>query len=230
MLLLRLLRNPGSMEPKERLEFDLRISLPSHALFVGATQSGKTTLCLHLLTHPELFNPKPTRIMFHYDQFQDSYLSAKHSLACQGIELLLYKGCSDISLDSIEKIPGQTILLIDDFSEETSSSNEIARIATNGRHKNISLWLVWHSLFSKHAASRIICQNVNWFFFLPSLRLESQLRTFGAQLGMKERALTDRKITMVTLFLTPVPQPLIYFACVLVFTAMIINIAIPKSI
>ena len=167
----------------------MRIQLPSHALFVGATQSGKTRLCLHLLTNPQLFYPKPQRILFHYDQFQDTYLEAKALLALQGIELLLYKGCSDINLDSIEKLSGQTILLIDDFSEETSSSSEIARIATNGRHKNLSLWLIWHSLFSKHAASRVICQNVRWFFFLPSLRLESQLRTFGTQMGMKSRVL-----------------------------------------
>ena len=173
------------MEPKARLTFDTRIRLPGHALFVGATQSGKTRLCLHLLSNPLLFDPKPQRILFHYDQFQDSYLEAKRKLSVEGIELLLFKGCSGLTLESIEKKPGQTILLIDDFSEETSSSNEIARIATNGRHKNISLWLVWHSLFSKHAASRIICQNIRWFFFLPSLRLESQLRTFGSQLGMK---------------------------------------------
>ena len=175
------------MEPKARVEFDARIRLPGHALFVGATQSGKTRLCLHLLSHPELFYPKPQRILFHYDQFQESYLSAKHLLAKSDIELLLYKGCSDISLDSIDKSQGQTILLIDDFSEETSSSREIARIATNGRHQNISLWLVWHSLFSKHPASRVICQNIRWFFFLPSPRLEAQIRTFGSQLGMTKR-------------------------------------------
>ena len=177
------------MEPKARLSFDARIQLPSHALFVGASQSGKTRLCLHLLTNPHLFHPKPQRILFHYDQFQDSYLEAKASLASKGIELLLYKGCTDVNLDSIEKLSGQTILLIDDFSEETSSSKHVARIATNGRHKNLSLWLIWHSLFSKHAASRVICQNIRWFFFLPSLRLESQLRIFGSQLGIKSRLL-----------------------------------------
>ena len=175
------------MEPKARLSFDARLRLPGHALFVGATQSGKTRLCLHLLSNPNLFEPKPQRILFHYDQFQDSYIETKRKLAEEGIELLLFKGCSGLTLESIEKTSGQTILLIDDFSEETSSSNEIARIATNGRHQNISLWLVWHSLFSKHPASRVICQNIRWFFFLPSLRLESQLRSFGSQLGMKNQ-------------------------------------------
>ena len=177
------------MEPRARLDFDARISLPSHALFVGATLSGKTRLCLHLLTNPHLFSPRPQRILFHYDQFQDSYLEAKTKLAKEGIELLLYKGCSGLTLESLEKLHGQTILLIDDFSEETASSPEIARIATNGRHLNVSLWLVWHSLYTRHAASRIICQNVRWFFFLPSMRLESQLRTFGSQLGMKSKLL-----------------------------------------
>lgn len=174
------------MEPKARLSFDARIQLPNHALFVGGTQSGKTRLCLRLLRDPQLFHPKPQRILFHYDQFQEQYVETKLELAKAGVELLLIKGCSDVNLDSIDKLPGQSILLIDDFSEETSSSSEIARIATNGRHKNISLWLIWHSLFSKHAASRIIVQNVRFIFFLPSLRLESQLRTFGSQLGMKD--------------------------------------------
>ena len=168
-----------------RIECDLSIRLPSHALFVGATQSGKTRLCLHLLTNPKLFNPKPKRVLFHYDQYQDSYLDAKKLLGKENIELLLFKGCSDIDLDSIDKLSGQTILLIDDFSEETSSSKAIARIATNGRHKNISLWLVWHSLFSSNAASRVITQNMSLIFCLPSPRLESQLRVFGGQLGMK---------------------------------------------
>lgn len=177
------------MEPRARLSFDARIQLPNHALFVGATQSGKTRLCLHLLTNTHLFCPKPSRILFHYDQYQDSYLEAKTTLAAEGVELLLFKGCSGIDLDSIDQTSGQTILLIDDFSEETSASRDIARIATNGRHKNVSLWLVWHSLYSRYPASRVIVQNVRWFFFLPSLRLQSQLRIFGSQLGMKSELL-----------------------------------------
>ena len=177
------------MEPHKRLHFDCRLELPNHALFVGATQSGKTTLCLHLLSHLHLFHPKPCKVMFYYDQFQEKYLEIKKELAKQNVQLLLYQGFPNISLDTVEPSDGQTIILVDDFSEESSASCELARIATNGRHKNISLWLVWHSLFSKHPASRIICQNVRWYFFLPSLRLESQLRTFGSQLGMKSRLL-----------------------------------------
>jgi hypothetical protein len=173
------------MEPVARvLGEEPTLTLPNHALFVGASQSGKTRLALHLITNPHLFSPQPKLIIFHYDQFQEAYLAAKSSLASKGVELRLKKGCNGISLDNLSKQQDQTLLLIDDFSEETASNPEIARIATNGRHLNLSLWLVWHSLFSKHAASRVICQNLRWFFFLPSPRLESQLRTLGAQLSM----------------------------------------------
>ena len=172
------------MEPVATVTGEATLSLPNHALFVGASQSGKTRLCLHLLSNPQLFSPIPKLIIYHYDQFQDSYLKTKTHLASQGIELRLKKGCSGISLENMTKHSFQTLLLIDDFSEESASNAEIARIATNGRHMNLSLWLVWHSLYSKHAASRVICQNLRWFFFLPSPRLESQLRSLGSQLSM----------------------------------------------
>ena len=172
-------------EPRATFCTDLRLKLPNHALFIGATQSGKTRLVLHLLNRPLLFSPPPKRILFYYDQYQDAYAIAKAQLYKYGIDLFLFKGFTDLDLDSIDMIDGETILLIDDFSEETSASTQIARIATNGRHKHISLWLIWHQLFSKHPASRTIAQNVRYYFFLPSLRLESQLRTLGSQLGMK---------------------------------------------
>jgi hypothetical protein len=181
------------MEPTARVEFDLRLQLPNHALFIGASQSGKTTLAIHLLTNPHIFHPKPSKILFYYDQFQDTYLEAKAKLAKLDVELQLIQGISSLSLDNFTVQAGQTVLLVDDFSEETSSSKEIARIATNGRHKNLSLWCVWHSLYSPHPASRVITQNARLFFFLPSLRLESQLRTFGSQMGLKNRLLAAYK-------------------------------------
>jgi hypothetical protein len=173
------------MEPVAQLEFDQRLVLPNHALFVGASQSGKTRLCLHLLSKPELFHPKPRLIVFCYDLFQPHYLETKEALKEHGIEMKLIQGCSQLDLEKFRQSQGQTILVVDDFSEFTSSDANVARLVTNGRHLGLSVWLIWHSLFSKHAASRVISQNVRWFFFLPSLRLESQLRTFGAQIGMK---------------------------------------------
>ena len=184
------------MEPKERILFDCRLVLPNHALFIGGTGSGKTTLVLGLLNRPHLFNPKPTTIIFYYDQLQSSYLDTKKNLSCHGINMLLHKGFpTDINLDNFD-IPQEnehTIVIIDDFSEETSSSKEIARIVTNGRHKNLSVWLIWHSLYSKYPESRLIAQNIRWFFFLPSLRLSAQLKIFGRQFELEQRIIAAFK-------------------------------------
>ena len=173
-------------EPRAVVEADLRLQLPNHFAIVGASMSGKTTLAFKLISNLNCFNPPPKRIIFWYDQYQEIYLTLKRKLAESNVEMLLFKGFNkNFTLENYEKTDGNTLLLIDDFSEETSRSTEIARFSTNGRHKGLSLMLIFHQLYSKHPESRTISQNIRYYFFLPSLRLESQLCTLGSQLGMK---------------------------------------------
>ena len=174
------------MDPLLEKEFDLRLQLPNHALFVGASMSGKTQLALRLLlASPDCLQPPPKTILFYYDQWQDEYESVKTTLATRGTTMVIRQGGGSLTLDELEKQPHQTLVVIDDASEETSSSADIAKIATNGRHKNISLWLIWHSLFSKHPASRVISQNVGYYFLMPSARLTSQIHSLDTQLRMR---------------------------------------------
>ena len=161
--------------------WDMRLQLPNHALFVGASMSGKTRLVLHLLENIEILCPIPKTILFYYDQYQETYEGIKQMLAKKGVEMTLIEG-SSVTLKDLEKKDHQTLVIIDDATEQTASSNDIAKITTNGRHKNVSLWLIWHSLYSKHPASRLITQNVAYLFFLPSLRLVSQIHTLDSQL------------------------------------------------
>ena len=173
------------MEVLETLDgADPRLQLPNHALIVGMSMSGKTRLVIRLLQEITLFNPKPTRVIFAYDQYQDIYADVQRLLQSQGIQMILKQG-SNFKLDDFEKVPGQTLLIIDDATEETSSSNEIAKLFTNGRHKNLSVWLIWHTLYSKHPASRLMMQNVSYVFLLPSVRLTSQVYTLDNQLRLK---------------------------------------------
>ena len=172
------------MDPLLEKTFDLRLQLPNHALFVGASMSGKTRLVLHLLDRLETLHPMPQTILFYYDQYQEQYGHLKQRLARQGIKISLLEG-SSFTLGAVEKKEHQTLVIIDDASEETASSSAIAKVTTNGRHKNLSLWLIWHSLYSKHAASRLITQNVGYMFLLPSVRMTSQIHTLDTQLRMK---------------------------------------------
>ena len=172
------------MDPLKTLSFDLRLKLPNHALFVGASMSGKTRLVIHLLQNIDILCPVPKTILFLYDQYQDIYEEIKRNLWKKGVEMSLQEGAS-IKLENIEKRQHQSLVIIDDASEETASSMDIAKITTNGRHKNLSIWLIWHSLYSKHAASRLITQNISYLFFLPSVRLVSQIHTLDSQLRCK---------------------------------------------
>ena len=163
-------------------EFDRRIRLPCHALFVGASMSGKSRLAFRLC-HPKMFDQLPKRVIIFYQMPQNLYLKAKESLEKAGVEVALKLG-HDVKLD---ELPDDALVIVDDAFEETAASKEIARITTTGRHRGISLWLIWHSLYSRHPVSRVISQNMGLYFLLPSPRLGSQLRTFGSQLGMKKR-------------------------------------------
>ena len=172
--------------------FSPKIELPSTSIFCGQSNSGKSTLVFNLLTKPHLFDPPPKKILFFFDQFQNSYVEAQKHLEKLGIELKLISGYPDEPLlEKLEQLPNneQQIIIIDDFSDQASGDKNIAKLFTNGRHKNLSTWLIFHSLFYKSPESRIICTNTRYFWFLPSLRLRSQLKTFACQLGMTKKLL-----------------------------------------
>lgn len=168
------------------IDFDSRLHLPNHMLVVGSTMSGKSRLIIRLLIEIDRFHPTPRTVYFYYDQYQTMYTDTQTSLAALGVELILRHGC-DVKLDDFEKRDHQTLVIIDDATDTTSSSSEVAKICTNGRHKNLSLILCWHSLFSKYPASRLITQNVSYLFFMRSVRLTSQLHTLDNQLRLKGR-------------------------------------------
>ena len=148
--------------------------------------SGKSRLAFRLC-QPDMFTELPKRVIIFYQLFQDLYAKAKTALEAAGVDVLLKRG-HEIQLDEMPD-DGNTLVIIDDAFEETAASKEVSRIATAGRHKGISLWLIWHSLYSRHPNSRIISQNMSLYFLLPSPRLGSQLRTFGSQLGILKRLL-----------------------------------------
>ena len=122
------------MEVINKLDVDSRLQLPNHAVFVGMSMSGKTRLVLSLLSDLDRLNPVPKTIYFYYDQYQTTYADTQRKLAQRDVQLILRRG-SDVKLDDFEKDDHQSLVIIDDATEETASSNNVAKIVTNGRHK-----------------------------------------------------------------------------------------------
>ena len=167
-------------------EFDLRLQLPNHALFVGPSMSGKTRLALSLLEQaPNCLHPVPDSVHIFYDQWQEQYRTTQTRLEAMGVEVKISPGGGSLTLSDFPPATPHrhTLVLIDDAGDETAASSEIARIFTNGRHKNLSLWLLWHTLFSKHPPGRTIAQNAAYQFFLPGPRLGSQIHSLDTQLA-----------------------------------------------
>ena len=142
------------------------IQLPNHALIVGGTQryffsactfsavlrcslfyySGKTYALLQILRHhKKIFNPPLSQLIYLYQAKQPCYEEIERQLTADGVECLFLRD-SDIDIDSItnnEQNKRQILLIIDDAQEATSNSKNIADIATRGRHRSISLFLIW---------------------------------------------------------------------------------------
>ncbi len=143
--------------------------------------AGKTRLVMELLSKPECFNPPPKYVYYYYGEYQDCYRQLQRKLKKKGVEMHLRQG-SNLKLEDIEKKNGQSIYVIDDATGATASSDELGDAVTKMRHRNASLWLIWHELYSKHPASRSIKNQTFYFFFLPGPLLASQLKTLDDKL------------------------------------------------
>ena len=183
------------MEPFDTIETPHGLCLPNHALFVGPTMSGKTRLVLTLLQRPECFNPPPEEVYFFYNEWQDLYEGLDDKLAKVGIKLHMRQG-ANLELDDIEREEKQRLYIIDDGQAETASSDEIAKITERVRHRNASLWLIWHMLYAKHPASRRISAMSFYYFFLPGPRLRSQIKTLDDQMRYNGRIVNAYEVAM----------------------------------
>ncbi len=116
-------------------EFDKRLGLPAHFLIIGASLSGKTTMVLRMLKDAaKLFTPVPRLVLFYYAQYQEQYGKTQQHLAQMGIRMELHRG-SDVDLEDLSNIVPkneQTLLIIDDATQASSTSKNLADVAMNG--------------------------------------------------------------------------------------------------
>ena len=114
---------------------------------VGPSGSGKTKLIFQMLTSGT-FQPKFDKIYYFYQHYQDIYdamLSHLHNIE--------FIQCIDFQMIANLPSDGSTYLLIfDDACTEISKSKEFVKLATAGRHKNISVIYIKHNFFHKSSA------------------------------------------------------------------------------
>ena len=127
--------------------------LPNNQLYVGGTQSGKSSLFLSSLNDVDAnYSPRPSYVLFYYQCNQESYQETRRKLNEQGVRADFIQGdavtIEDIKKANQEAPGGQILLCIDDATLTTTKSPELANISTVCRHYNTSLVLMWHTLYA----------------------------------------------------------------------------------
>lgn len=112
----------------------------------------------------------------------------KKKLAEKGVTIEFIKS-SVFTEDDLKNLASpngeQTIVAIDDATMTTTTSKELAHVATVARHMNVSLVLFWHLIFANSPPARTIAQNVGYYFLLNSPKMQQQVAILGGQIGLR---------------------------------------------
>lgn len=159
---------------------------PRNHILVGQSGSGKTSfLQLICLANKIMFQGQvPKKIYIFYSVHQPIYEQLLEKL---GDQIEFFKGLPTpemvINLTS-PKV--HTCIMIDDMGDD-SLKNEVVRdlFIKLGHHRNCSVWLVLHNLFTSQRFSRTVHLNCSYYHLFRNSRDKYQLKNLGRQLFPK---------------------------------------------
>jgi len=157
---------------------------PSNILIVGPTGAGKTQFLSKCLERG-LFQPRPTRIIWIYGEWQETYDEA---LGMSKIGILapieFVKNEQDYtalyaSLQRTER----NLLILDDQMSETKGDNSVVNLFTKGsHHKSATVVFLMQNLFEKGGALRTINLNSQYIVLFKNPRDKRQISTLAQQM------------------------------------------------
>ena len=139
----------------------------------GPSCCGKTELIFQILPR-NTFYPKFESIYYFYQHEQPKFSSIERDL---NIFFTNFSGFEFIS--QLENC----LLVFDDSCEEIFNDKEFSKLATAGRHRNISVIHVKHNLFQQSKWSRTIDLNTTHIILFKSPRDIQQFTYIGKQLN-----------------------------------------------
>ena len=176
----------GEQWEGEEVEFCPKLLLPFNALFVGASQAGKTTLLSSWLSNlDQCFEPRPHKVLWLFAESQPLLAETKKALEQQGVQMILHRGCDDVEQlvkRYAEPEKGPLVVVIDDATDTAMTKESIAGLSTRIRHQNACLFMIVHTIYSKYPSARVLAQNCAYLVLLPGARLRSQVSALSCQL------------------------------------------------
>jgi len=119
-----------------------------------------------------MYDPTPARVIYVYQEWSEEFQNI--SSVIPDLPILFIQG-SDLenTLSTITTDGEHTLIVIDDSTIESGSSQLVANMFMRGRHRLFSTVLMWHTLFNPGKTSRLISLNTAYFvgrffvFLLP---------------------------------------------------------------
>ena len=139
----------------------------------GPSCCGKTELIFNMLLN-DTFSPKFQAIFYFYQYDQPKFQSLERKLNIQFTKFSSFDLISDLE---------NCLLVFDDSCEEIFNDKEFSKLATAGRHKNLSVIYVKHNLFQQSKWSGTIDLNTTHIILFKSPRDVQQISLIGRQLN-----------------------------------------------
>jgi len=174
-------------------------------LVVGPTQCGKTYLVQQILERDLMKYDKPSlgrKIYWFYGQDQNVYHEMKRKM---GPVITFHKGLPDFEDDLSDLDPRKNnICVLDDLMDLAVDSSVIAKLFTQGRHKNTSVILMLQNAFPKGKHNTSISRNAQ---YIALFRSPADRRQIGM---IADRVFDRNKPLFMNLYNRLTSQPYTY--------------------
>jgi len=150
---------------------------PANIMVTGCTGSGKTTFVKKLLEHPQIFQPKPCKIMYCYGAWQ--------SLFQQMPTIQFHEGLPTKE-DVDQFADGQhNLIILDDLMSDIVKDENIQNLFTRGsHHKKLTILYLCQNAFCQGKCARTISLNCAYLVLFKNPRDIYQIKLMGRQIGL----------------------------------------------
>ena len=163
----------NSRLPRSEVVYFTQIIIIIFPITVSLTKLFSTELIFKMLLVGTFF-PEFQTIFYFYQHDQPKFQSLEKKLNIH------FKKFSNFELNSELE---NCLLVFDDSCEEIFNDKKISKLATAGRHRNISVIYVKHNLFQQSRWSRTIDLNTTHIILFKSPRDTQQISFIGRQLN-----------------------------------------------
>ena len=153
----------------------MNFTSPTTILISGQSGTGKSTFVRRLLEH-QLFDVKPTKIIYCYGAWNDTFDTYKDVTFVEGLP-----DSFDTYFDG-----SHIVIVLDDLQSAVANSPLVESLWTKlSHHRNATCIYINQNLFYGGKNARCISVNSHYTVLFPNARAATQIRTLATQTGLK---------------------------------------------